>query len=434
MTGYGFILDYWINLFCPSSLDPPKANPYLLAAMILEKIPTLIISILLAGPTYTLDAQQTQEAAGQQLLLLHNGQALEGQISRMGNLYRVVLPDGEIRIKAADVDLLCKDLEEGYQRKRAAISVGNLRDHLDLAQWCERHRLYDHAAAELADAAAIAPGNPIVSFMQRRLQITTEPQPDRPKTETAPDNSQSNDELDRMIRALPQKAVENFTQSVQPLLMNNCTASNCHGPQSASGLRIQRTASDEPAGRRMTQRNISAVLRYVDRNNPLASRILTVPIAPHGPAKTAVFTDHQAAQYKRLMDWVLQLGPTDMPDLPATIPNTQPMLADAIGDAGTPPAVPHTLSRDARKAKPLPPVKFEHGAAQAAFQAAASKFDERDESCEESKSKAPKIKHGAAPPEFAPKDSFDPEIFNRRYLKPKAADDSPAGDKAADGK
>ncbi len=209
--------------------------------MMLHKIQPLIISILLVGLASILKAQGPDGATGQQLLLLHNGQALEGRISRSDDVYRVVLPNGEIRVKPSDVDLLCKDFEEAYQRKRAAIPVGSLRDHLDLAQWCQQHKLYDHAAAELADAATIAPDNPMVGFLQRRLRITLEPQPERPKAEIAADNSLPNDELDRMIRGLPQKAVENFTQSVQPLLMNNCTASGCHGPQSESGLRLQRT-------------------------------------------------------------------------------------------------------------------------------------------------------------------------------------------------
>ncbi len=327
---------YTLALFCPFSLDLPNPNPYPLAAMRLHKILSLIISILLVGLATVSQAQGPEGTNEQQLLLLHNGQALEGRISRSGDLYRVVFPDGEIRVKAADVELLCKDFEEAYQRRRAAVSVGSLRDHLDLAQWCEQHKLYDHAAAELADAAAVAPGNPMVGFMQRRLQITTVPQPDRPKAETAAENSLPNDELDRMIRGLPHKAVENFTQSVQPLLMNNCTAANCHGPQSATSLRLQRVPLDRPAGRRMTQRNIYTVLRYVDRDNPLASRLLTIPTAPHGTAKTPVFTEHQVLQYKRLVDWVLQLGPAANPESPATIPSIEPMLADTLSDAASP--------------------------------------------------------------------------------------------------
>ena len=280
---------YGITLPCLFSLDPSDPNPYPWAAMKLYKSQLLIIFTLLVGLNSFLKAQGPQAANGQQLLLLRNGQALEGQINRSGDVYRIALSDGEIRVKAADVEFVCTDYEEGYQRKRAAIPIGSLRDHLDLAQWCQQHKLYDHAAAELADAAAIAPANPMVGFLQRRLQMSTEPLPDPPKTETSRDNSISNEELDRMVRGLPHKAIENFTQTVQPLLMNNCTTSGCHGPQSENGLRLQRIPQDLPAGRRLTQRNIYAVLQYVNRDNPLASRMLTVPTAPHGTAKMPSF-------------------------------------------------------------------------------------------------------------------------------------------------
>ena len=457
--------------------------------MMLYKIRLLIICLSLVGFVSILKAQEPQGTSGEQLLLLRNGQALEGRIIQSGDFYRVICTDGEIRIKAADVELLCKDFEEGYQRKRAAVSTGSLRDHLDLAQWCQQHKLYDHAASELADAAAIAPENPMVGFLQRRLQIAREPVPDRPKAKTSGDNSLSNEELDRMIRGLPHKAVENFTQSVQPLLMNNCTLSGCHGPQSESGLRLQRTASDQPASRRSTQRNIHAVLRYVDRDNPLASRILTVPAAPHGTVKTAVFTEHQAMQYKRLVDWVLQLGPAAMPESPATIPENRPIMAETLLDAASGATTPHILSKDARKARPLPNVSPgvtgfspggtgispggtgvspvgvstpgasadirsapgvyagmsgnarsskpttipKHEAAQATFQAPVLMPDEADSSAD-SAPKAPKIKRGVAPPEFTPKDPFDPEIFNRRYVKQTTEDGSSTTGKSIGGK
>jgi hypothetical protein len=453
---------------CLSSLDPSDPNTYPCAAMNLHKIRLLTIFALLVGLASLLIAQEPPAATGQQLLILRNGQALEGRINRSGDVYRVALADGEIRIKAADVEFICRDFEEGYQRKRAAIPIDSLRDRLDLAQWCQQHRLYDHAAAELADAAAIAPENPMVGFLQRRLQASTEPSPDPPKAETSRDISLSNEELDRMIRGLPHKAIENFTQSVQPLLMNNCTAAGCHGPQSASGLRLQRIPLDLPAGRRLTQRNIYAVLQYVDRDNPLASRILTVPTTTHGTAKTAVFTEHQAIQYKRLVDWVLQLGPSDMPEAPMAFPNTEPMMAENFFDTQSPTTEPHILPKDARKARPMPPVsrssagaaagsssnavgattnirpapgsaKFDKSTTspkyevnQAAFQAPISNPTNADPSADP-ESQRPKIKRGATPPESAPKDAFDPEIFNRRYFKQKSPDSSSSSSTSSSG-
>jgi len=41
---------------------------------------------------------------------------------------------------------------------------------------------------------------------------------------------------------------------------------------------------------------------------------------------------------------------------------------------------------------------------------------------------------GVAPPEFTPKDSFDPEIFNSRYFKPTTTDGSSGSEKSSGGK
>jgi hypothetical protein len=434
------------GLSYPGSIDLTGPILYPSAAMMFKKIGLPVIFLPLVGYVFVLNAQEPLSTTGQQLLLLRNGQALEGEkIIQSGDSYRVVFADGEIRVKTAEVEMLCNDLEEGYQRKRMALSTGSLRERLELAQWCERHRLYDHAAAELADAAAIAPENAMVDLLRRRLRVALEPAIEPPKRETSEQNSSSNEELDRMVRGLPRRAVENFTQSVQPLLMNNCTSSGCHGPQSQSGLRLERVSMGQPAGRRTTQRNIRAVLQYVDRNNLLASRILTVPTVPHGEAKTAVFTKQQATQYKRLVDWVLQLGPADVPKTPAIIPDAGPITAETVLDASSGVSAPHILSLDARKADPLSTFSSKREADQAVFHAPMSKPEEL-RPASDSESNARKGKHagaaaglsgsvrGVPTPQFTTKDPFDPEIFNRRYLKSTPPDEASTNDKSTGGK
>ena len=103
---------------------------------------------------------------------------------------------------------------------------------------------------------------------------------------------------------MPPGAMEMFTQVVQPLLMNYCMTSGCHGPQSETKLRLMRAPMNQPPGRRLTQRNLHAVLQQIDYANPSSSPLLTAICGPHGPVKAAIFTDRQAGQYKRILDWV----------------------------------------------------------------------------------------------------------------------------------
>lgn len=317
------------------------------------------------------------------ILVLRNGQTIEGRITLSEGLYVVDLGDGLIRVKSADVDLICSNLEDGYRRKRTAIQLGNIHHHLELCQWCLRRGLLEPAATELADATAADPTHPMIAALQHRLKLALEPPPaSEPagKVVAGP----SNGELDRMVRGLPRDAVESFTKSVQPVLMNHCATGGCHGPQSDYSLRLYRVTTGRSASRRLTQRNLYNVLPFVDRQNPLGSSLLTTPNSPHGTAKHAIFTEHQMAQYQRLVNWANQIAEQSPPDVPATITPT-PWLDPAGPDTGHAPKV---LSQEGRKARPL-------------------------SATVESKKKA---KRGAASASFnQPSDPHDPEIFNRRY-------------------
>jgi hypothetical protein len=343
----------------------------------------------------------------QGVLILRNGQIIEGRIAQDGGQYVVDIPDGQLRVKSANVEVVCKDLNEGYQRKRAMIHVGNVHDHIELAQWCLQHELLGPAAIELADATVADPNNPMIGMLQRRLKMAVEPQtlPDGPGNTMA---GPSNDELDRMIRSLPHGAIETFTQTVQPVLMNHCTASGCHGPQSETPLRLFRSSGNKSASRRITQRNLYSALQFVDMNNPLASRLLTAPSEPHGSARYAVFNEHQALQYKRLVDWVSQLSHQPASESPALA-----VLPAAIEPppgffAGT---TPQKLPQDAQNARQLP-------------QGGRSQTVRRGASPPVAKSVGE-----AAPASYnQPADPHDPEIFNRRYApeqKPPASKDMP---------
>jgi hypothetical protein len=343
----------------------------------------------------------------QGIVILRNGQIIEGRISQAEGLYIVDLPDGQIRLKPTEVEVVCKSLLEGYQRKRAMIQVGNVHHHLELAQWCLRHDLWGPAAVELADATTADPTNPMIDALQHRLKMALEPQ--RPADATGHATvGPSNDDLDRMIRGLPPGAVEMFTQSVQPVLLNQCTASGCHGPQSETSLRLFRASGNKLASRRITQRNLYSVLQYVNMDNPQASRLLSVASEPHGTARYAIFNEHQASQYKRLIDWANLLAHPSTPDAPATVDSPDVVEPPASFLSGS---VPQTLPQDARKARQLPAT----AQSQAVRRGAAPLAKAVDE---------------AAPASFnQPVDPHDPELFNRRYApekKPPSGGTSPS--------
>ena len=314
---------------------------------------TTLVAAMLTLWTALATAQDTG-GAGQGVLLLRNGQMLEGRIVRTEDHYQVNLPDGEIRVRACDVELCCQTLEEGYQRKRAAIQVSNAQDHLQLAQWCERHGLYKFAANELADAAAIEPNHPMLGVLRRRLEMDLEP-PQQPLEPSGPiEKVPSAEDLDRLTRGMPPGSMEMFTQTVQPLLMNYCMTSGCHGPQSQTKLRLMRAPMNQPPGRRITQRNLHAVLQEIDYANPSASRLLTAICASHGPVKAAIFTDRQAGQYRRILDWVnLVTQQQQQPIAPELPPSVVVRRKRKPAFMPAKPPAPRLLSHSSGHAHPL---------------------------------------------------------------------------------
>jgi hypothetical protein len=345
-------------------------------------------------------------AATEGLLLLRNGQVLQGVIRRVGEHYYLGLPDGEIRLRAADVELTCRDLEEGYRRKRELLQVENAAEHLQLGQWCQRHGLLAHAAAELAEARRLDPQHPMLPLAENRLQLALQPPPPPAVPPTPAERPVAFDELDRMVRQMPPGTVEVFTQSIQPLLTNNCMAAGCHGPQSETKYRLLRIPGSQPAGRRLTQRNLFETLKWIDQHQPEDSPLLKAATSPHG-GKAAVFSEHHGGQYQKLADWVRGVGARPIAPVPATValptsPAKPAVSAAAAATATAPrPALNDGAVRPATHVEPeestgLTPKDFAHPPAVPQM--------------------GSKVQRGAPGVPLLPADPLDPNSYYRRHF------------------
>jgi hypothetical protein len=367
-----------------------------------------VVSILLAFATATGAAMaQTPGlplAPREGVVLLRNGHVLRGMVTHTGDQYTVTVAGGEIRLKDDAVELVCADLEEGYRRKHDDIQQGKVQDRLDLAQWCIRHELLGYAARELSDAIAADPKHPRIALVERQLKLARERPAPAVGSAAALDASPSNDDLDRLMRGLPRGTAETFANTIQPLLLNTCTAAGCHGPQSENGLRLLRIPLGKTPSRRLTQRNLYAVLATIDHDDPPASRLLTAPIAPHGTAKAAIFTNREVAQYKHLVDWVQHVASKTPPPQPASVDRPAENL---LQNMPSPASV--TLHQGQGAALP-----------QRASAAAGDKRAELPRAPSGAAAERPKgggNRSGESPP--APIDEFDPDVFNRQFAAPK---------------
>jgi len=393
-----------------------RRKPLLAAIALLAAVAGLVSWGLAQGPV-----RPAVTSTG--VILLRNGQVLCGEITPNGDRYDVSVGGGRISVKATDVDLCCSSLEGVYQQKRARLTLPDARDYLDLARWCQQHGLWERAREELRRAETIEPKHPLIPLLRRSLELSES----RPVADVAGGAvgtaSFNSDELDRLVREMPAGTVEWFSQTIQPLLVNRCAAAACHGPGATTQFSLLRPSPGRPPSRRLTQRNLSAVLDWVDRQDAAASRILTAPIRPHGTLEKAVFTEHDAAQYRQLVDWVQRVAGQGLPSNAAAV---AVHLEDAHPDPGQ-------SSPQSRPAAPLVPVAEEPGTSPASARSWAEELEglnldlgspqppetglyQADLPPPGLIEPQPNVRRGGALPQFVPRDPFDPEIFNRRFF------------------
>ena len=286
------------------------------------------------------EAPASPHADATGVLLLRNGQVIEGQIEHSGDYYTVTLPDQELQIRAASVEFACHDLREGYRQKKAAIQPDDIEQHLQLFLWCERHGLLDYAGDELTAAEAIDREHPMISVLRRRLKVEMQQRKDpRRSCENGP-LPPTDEQLDRMTRGMPPGTVETFVQVVQPILLNHCPGAVGFMLPEQKRLQLMRPPLGESPSRRITQRNLYAVLECIDWNSPGESPLLKATVGSGAVAAVGSFPGKYSLQYHKLAQWVYQVAQKPMPpDDAGGIPGSggeNASFADLAGGSPTP--------------------------------------------------------------------------------------------------
>ena len=324
------------------------------------------------------------------LLVLRNGRLLCGGITRVGDKYVVTVGEkGELRVPVRDVEMHCSDLDEVYLRKRSAFEQTDVTARLELADWCLRHSLLSRAADELLAAMAIERDHPGIPPLERRLNMAVTRPPPTLQSKGQKSPSVSLDELERTMGELPDDVVRAFTAHVQPLLLNRCASNACHGSGSDSAFRIVRPSWGKTLTRRFTQRNLYAALLQVNRQSPEKSPLLTAPSGPHGTVGSAMFGQRDRQQFEVLAEWVERVVRDDQSP-PATIaPGPSNLLQTSYEKPVAFPEVEDDSASNTRISGRETP------------RASDTKTSDR------------------LPGGFVPRDPFDPELFNRRFLRPR---------------
>lgn len=384
--------------FAISALDSPAALTYSPAAMFYQFGPAALFALVVAAP---LCAGEPALAPREGVLLLKNGHVMQGSITKAGDYFVLTLgKTGEVRLPVADVETQCVDLDDAYRYQAALLSNKKADPHLTLAEWCLRYGLRQQAEDQLAFARKLEPEHARIAQLELRLKTAAEaPAPSGVKTDTS-SATVGVKQLEEKLADLPKGSVERFAVTIQPMLINHCGANGCHGPAAKSNFHLLRPAAGQMMSKRFTQRNLFTVLQYMDKDKPEESRLVTMPQERHGSTSAPVFDKRSQHQLDDLIAWGKLLAPKPpLVVLPATIGPAQTLLTQQ-GTAAE-------ITADKTGGKVPPNIAPMNGG-------------EKPDGVKVKSPRAPSVKdlkNESSPRDnAAPRDPFDPDVFNRKYL------------------
>ncbi len=354
--------------------------------------------VICAGAVSVIRAEEPQLLPQSGILVLRTGRVLRGDIVRVGDRYVVTSGEkDEVGVSLDAVEMQCDSLEDAYRRKQDQMPPNRkVADHLKLADWCLQYDLFASAAEQLMAAQLCDPNDPANETFEKRLRLAVQ----RPASISNGTESVakiiSPPDLDESLRSLPAGTMELFTNTIQPLLINRCGASNCHGPNSSSSFRLAYPNWSRTLPRRFTQRNLQAAMSFLDRDEPLRSPMLVMSTLRHGKMSKPALTDEDVTQLQNLAEWVYHSLGSASPASPAELSSPESLLLQPGASRLDPQA-----AANRHTAGPVAPDTT----------GPSERLDRAVEPASHSAPAEPGT--GAAP--VAGVDPFDPEIFNRRF-------------------
>lgn len=300
---------------------------------------TATIAVLLAASLWARAADFAALSPQHAVLVLRNGQVLEGEVTSAGDYYLLSLgKTGQVRLAAKEVGMVCRDLQEAYQRKAAATNAKSAEAHVELAEWCLRQSLYEQVRAELAAAKAVEPDYRRIADVERRLEFATTPREAAATPTPPPVATVGTQQLDRTMKELPPGTVEHFASVIQPILLDRCGNARCHGSATAPRFQLVQPVPGKIPSRRFTQRNLFSALQIVNKEVADDSELLAMSLKVHGPVRWSAFKSEDDKQYREVAEWIASLRPIPTQTQPATVNTAQvgrprPQMGSSGSDA-----------------------------------------------------------------------------------------------------
>jgi hypothetical protein len=270
------------------------------------------------------------DAQPQRVIVLSTGSVIFGDVVERPGGYLVQEQYGSVVIPFTQVLLTAANLPDAYRKLSGRLKVPTAGQHLALAEWCYENQLLDAAQQEVKQALLLEPERRDARDFLQKLQQTMESGgiPDRvaqhaaanvwvdPSHPGQPWKSRMRPERDderarelSSVGGLSTDTVQMFVRQIQPLLLNKCGDARCHGQAATNAFRLTPVRRGMSGFRILTEKNLSAVLREIDRAAPRKSPLLSVSAGPHAQGFEAKFTGPAGEkQLQALVEWVLSAG------------------------------------------------------------------------------------------------------------------------------
>ena len=236
------------------------------------------------------------------VVLLSNGQVLEGTVKQEGSRIVIEQADGS-KMRIATERVLCwgPDMQALHSYRVDHRGRPNLRDHLDETRWCISHGLYREAALELLSARKLSPHNSEALRLHRRLEEAAAPV--RQVAATSEEAIADEEPIKKFVSVF---ATQHYTRYVQPILLNRCGA--CHDSAKPLSFTLLRLTGTSRVSAEMTHANMQRVLQWINTEAPMESPLLQYAQNPHGGAKQSPLGKTHVKALASLVDWVLLLS------------------------------------------------------------------------------------------------------------------------------